>query len=148
MVKRKRVKPPPLQGVVRGRNVTVFRRAKARKLVEAVGKPPVRDLTWLARELNMATALYYMTFASFRMGTPSDQADWAARLGDAADTCLQMLTAPASSRRRPQEADHRVHSALFHNGEPDGFDALPGSDAAIGGYGGVRDWLNEMPGLL
>lgn len=148
MVKRKFVRPPPLQGAVHGNNVDVFDRAMAEKLIAAVGKPVAQDPAWLTRELNLATTLYYMTFASFRVGAPSEQAEWAARLGEAAEACLQMLVPFERLSERPEEADHRVHSALFHNGEPEGFDALPGSDAEIWGYGGVRDWLNEMPGRL
>jgi hypothetical protein len=111
-----------------------------------------KSRAWIAEALNEATSSYFSAFALAQAGTPSEQVKWVRELRIAADTCLRMLAPsdPAEldlSTARPRVADHRVHSALFHWGEPSVIEAGPGHAAQFD-YDPIRDALDQIPGKL
>lgn len=148
MGKRKEAKSPPRQGVVYWRNASVFiADVVASELIRTVGKQPQRSATWIAEALNDATTDYFTAFALARTAGAYEQEQWIRELRIAAETCLQMLAPGLVDGERPRTADHRVHSALFHWGEPVGIEFVAGPADAFG-YDPVRDALDAIPGKL
>jgi hypothetical protein len=120
---------------------------RAKEVIAAVDLPHLQTPIWLAEALNDAVTTYYSSFAISKTAPPHEQAEWALQLGNLADQCMRMLV-PELDGSRPRMADHRVHTALFHMGEPDDFPAEPQGLAQIFGYGAVRDCLDKIPGYL
>lgn len=151
MGRRKQARPPPLQGAVHvrghGRGAETFTRGNVSSLVGPRGQHPRKSTIWIAEALNEATTAYFTSFAISKTGVPSKQREWAHALRIAADTCLRMLAPHVPDAERPRIADHRVHSALFHWGEPKNIERAAGP-AADFGYDPVRDALDSIPGQL
>lgn len=145
MGKRKQPKGPPLQRVVLIRGSEAFNPRIAREVVSAVRQSPKMSAVWIAEALNDATTNYFSKFADTKSGVPSENRAWARELAIAADTCLRMLVPDAPEGELPRVTDHRVHSALFHMGEPPGhFSFVPGA-AADFEYSPIRDLLDSLP---
>jgi hypothetical protein len=146
MGKRKQTKRPPLQHVVHLHGTRAFTPEHVSRIVAETRLSAVKPTKWIAEALNETAVGYFSTFAHAHAGSPSQQRKWARELRLAADLCLGMLAVEAQAER-PREADHRVHSALFHWGEPTGIENVPGP-ASEWGYDPARDALNSIPGKL
>ena len=146
MGKRKQTKRPPLQHVVHPSGTRAFTPEHVSRIVAETRLSAVKPAKWIAEALNDTTTGYFSAFALAQAGTPSEQLRWARELRLAADLCLGML-APEAQGERPGCTDHRVHSALFHLGEPTGIENVPGP-ASEWGYGPARDALDAIPGKL
>ena len=107
----------------------------------------MKPAEWIAEALNDTATGYFTAFALAQAGTPSEQLRWARELRAAADLCLRILVVGTQAAERPSEADHRVHSALFHWGEPTGIENVSGPASELG-YDPARDALNSIPGKL
>src|SRR5206468_5730940 len=146
MGRRKQPKAAPRQGAVYLRGTGVFTVDNVGAVLNAARLEPRKPPHWVAEALNEATADYFAAFALARTGTPSEQAKWARELRLAVEQCLAML-APDARGERPRCADHRVHSALFHWGEPSDIELVAGP-ASLFGYNPARDALDAIPGKL
>jgi hypothetical protein len=146
MGRRKQPKKPPLQGVVHLKGTNAFDGSNVQTIMQAVNTPSMKSAEWVSDGLNDATASYFAAFALLKTGTPSEQIKWVRELRLATELCLGMLSLGANGER-PRCADHRVHSALFHWGEPDGVEFVPGP-ASTWEYDPVRDALDAIPGKL
>jgi hypothetical protein len=146
MGKRKQTKRPPLQHVVHPRGTRAFTPEHVSRIVAETRLSAVKSAKWIADALNDTATGYFSAFALAQAGTPSEQLRWARELRLAADLCLGMIAVEAQAER-PREADHRVHSALFHWGEPTGIENVPGP-ASEWGYDPASDALNSIPGKL
>jgi hypothetical protein len=146
MGKRKQTKRPPLQHVVYPRGTRAFTPEHVSRIVAETRLSAVKPAKWIAEALNDTATGYFTAFALAQAGTPSEQLRWARELRLATDHCLGMLAAEAQAER-PREADHRVHSALFHCGEPTDIESVPGPASELGYYPAI-DALNSIPGKL
>ena len=74
----------------------------------------------MAEALNDTLMNYLVNFSVAHPTAPAEQADWARRLRELADQCLDMIAPGFSPDLPPQRVAPAVGSALFHNGTPEG----------------------------
>ena len=117
-VRSKRSIPRPASTLHRG--VSTFRPKDGAELLGIVPFAARKGGIWLAEALNDVLMNYLVTFARVHPTAPSGQAEWACKLRELSDECLDMIVPGFSPDFPPRRVAPGVYSALFHNGTPEG----------------------------